>query len=538
MATLAGIKPEFYEEMVTSTQDGLLLVEGHTIVGCNPAACKLYGIAQEELLNTHPAELSPKYQPDGQLSKEKANELMELAISGKPQRFLWQHLRRGVGEFTCEVTLNPARFKDINGEMRPVGFVTLLRDVTEQEKAKRLLTESELRFRSLFEHSPIPMILIRDGCINSINSSFRHLVDQDCCDISLDEIQKLFTKTRNNEHSLNLRQLAEASKEIVLEGEYQIINSQNSTSFVRISLTQISNDTVVSFTDVTDQINAQITLSNLNSILETKVVERTEKLELALESLKKAQAELIRAEKLASLGALVSGVAHELNTPIGIALTAGSMTQDNVIGLEEQVSKGLTKAYLSNFIVDSKQSSGLVTENLRKAAELIDSFKQVAVQQNIYEKLAFNVNSLIDEIVVTFSSRLGTAEVNLISETKGKIPMESYPDAISQVIIHLLENSLNHAFQNTDNPTINIQAMLLDEENAHIIINDNGKGIDDKHLDKVFDPFFTTELGKGQSGLGLHVVYLTVTELLKGTIALNSSKGQGVEVSITIPTHL
>jgi len=259
--------------------------------------------------------------------------------------------------------------------------------------------------------------------------------------------------------------------------------------------------------------------------------------EKALQELRETQHSLIQAEKMASLGGLVAGVAHEINTPVGIGLTGAStlaVETDRIRQLyrAEDMSQEEFEAYLDI----AQRSAQLLMSNMERAASLIQSFKQVAVDQVSDERRRFDLASYIAEILASLHPALrkrGGIEVQV--ECPAGLEIDGYPGALSQVLTNLVLNALNHAFTPEQPGRISLIVDCPDPAVVRLRVADNGQGIPPAHLGRIFDPFFTTRRGQGGSGLGLHIVYNIVTGTLKGGIAVESEEGGGTTFSITFP---
>lgn len=260
--------------------------------------------------------------------------------------------------------------------------------------------------------------------------------------------------------------------------------------------------------------------------------------ELALLRQKEIQDELVKSEKLASLSKLVAGVAHEINTPVGIMLTASSLLRDETYGHNMLLqSKKITKSQLSDYFTLATESSSLICNSCLRAAELIQSFKQVAVDQSSAERRCFNVADYIHEVIVSLRSCWKNTNINVTVQCPPDIEMDSYPGSFAQVLTNLVLNAVNHAFEPGEAGQITI-SVCRHSAIANLIemqISDNGHGIADEHLDKVFEPFFTTKRNDGGTGLGLHIVHSAVEMVLGGKISLQSSAGAGCCFSVLLP---
>ncbi|MBI9081569.1 MAG: PAS domain S-box protein [Pseudodesulfovibrio sp.] len=282
-------------------------------------------------------------------------------------------------------------------------------------------------------------------------------------------------------------------------------------------------------------------LRRLNEELEERVLERTRNLEEAkteleksLEQLRRTQKELILSEKMAALGGLVAGVAHEINTPLGIGVTASSFLEEKLIELNRKfVNDELKKSDLEHFIHTGLESSGNILTNLNRAAELIKSFKQVAADQSSEMARKFNLKIYVDEILLSLRPKYKRTGHTVLNDCPD-YEIYSYPGAFIQIITNLLINSLTHAFEGNDKGIIRIGASVQDNE-LQFTFSDNGIGIPKELTDKVFEPFFTTKRSTGGTGLGLHIVFNTVTQTLGGTIRLDSMPGKGTSYTISMP---
>lgn len=251
--------------------------------------------------------------------------------------------------------------------------------------------------------------------------------------------------------------------------------------------------------------------------------------------LNETQESLAEADKMAALGGLVAGVAHEINTPLGISITAVSHLDDSAQQFKSKFESGqLTKPDFLKFIDTSNESIRILTNNTAKAAELIKSFKQVAVDQSSEGKRSFDLKDYLDEILLSLKPKIKHSHHQIdVSCDKG-INVNSYPGALSQIITNLITNSLMHAFETTDKGKISISATTKDAS-VLLVYKDNGKGMSEEVLEHLFEPFYTTKRGSGGSGLGAHIMYNLVVQKLQGSIQCKSSLGQGAEYSISFP---
>lgn len=246
---------------------------------------------------------------------------------------------------------------------------------------------------------------------------------------------------------------------------------------------------------------------------------------LAHERLKATQTQLIQAEKMAALGHLVAGVAHEINTPLGIALLATTHLGDETERLEKRVASGqVRKSDLADYLVVAKETSTLLHTHVTRAAGLVQSFKQVAADQVADERRGFNLKASLDELANSLAPALRKAGHVLIVDCPDGIVMDSYPGALGQVVTNLAMNAVDHAFEPGQSGTLRMTATMQDADTVVLSFSDDGRGIPAENRAKVFDPFFTTRRGAGNTGLGLHIVFNLVTSRLGGRIDLSDGQ--------------
>jgi len=255
----------------------------------------------------------------------------------------------------------------------------------------------------------------------------------------------------------------------------------------------------------------------------------------AYRQLQEAQSQLVSQEKLAALGALMAGVAHELNTPIGNSLLIASTLEQKTDALEKALNgPGLRRSELAAFIADTHKASELVMRGLHSAAELVASFKQVAVDRTTEQRRRFDLHQVTREIVATVMNRIRASSHRLVVDVPEGVALDSYPGPFGQVVTNLINNALLHAFDGREGGTMTLAVTVLDGGHVTIVFADDGAGIAPEHLSRIYDPFFTTKLGQGGSGLGLSISYNIVTSLLGGTIAVASSPA-GTTFTLALP---
>ena len=256
----------------------------------------------------------------------------------------------------------------------------------------------------------------------------------------------------------------------------------------------------------------------------------------ALQRLKSTQQKLINNEKMASLGALVAGVAHEINTPVGVGVTASSTLLESTRSVSEKYKKGeLTNSALLQYIEQATSAANIIMSNLDRAANLIQSFKQVAVDQSNSEVRLINLKEYLDQVLLSLNPQLRATKLKCEFYCPSALGVRSYPGALSQIITNLVMNAIVHAYEKDSEGILRLQVFEGESDDVCIQFSDDGKGISAENISRVWDPFFTTNRSGGGSGLGLHIVYNLVTQQLCGNIEIESDEGMGTTISLFLP---
>ncbi|AUJ71180.1 MULTISPECIES: sensor histidine kinase [unclassified Pseudoalteromonas] len=283
-------------------------------------------------------------------------------------------------------------------------------------------------------------------------------------------------------------------------------------------------------------------IKQLNQSLEEKVNQRTialreanQELLNALERMHQYQNQIIENEKMASLGQMVAGVAHEVNTPIGLGITGSTLLRDKLSDIREAFqTKSLTSKQLERFVKDGIENLDLIYRNLNRAAELVSSFKRLAVSQDLEVNSRIDLSNLLTEVVASMRAELSTKQPEVTIDCDTGLAIESKAGPLQQVLEQLISNSLLHGFKDQQNNSISITVKSSMGQLA-IEYADNGMGVPKAIKKRIFDPFVTTRRGEGGSGLGMHLVYNLVTQALGGTITLDEEFSQGAKFIITLP---
>ncbi len=255
----------------------------------------------------------------------------------------------------------------------------------------------------------------------------------------------------------------------------------------------------------------------------------------SLETIKRTRDQLVQAEKMAALGELVAGIAHEINTPVGIGITGASFLQSKTLEISRLHNKGkLKKSEFEAYLDIVAKLSSSILMNMERAGDLITSFKQIAVDQTTEDKRVFNLREYIEDILLSLRPGYKKNNHSIKLICPNDISIYSYPGVLSQIITNLVINSFEHGFISVEKGKININ-IIRGKNTITLLYRDNGVGITEGMTAKIFDPFYTTARGRGGTGLGMSIVFNLVTQTLKGTISCKSDPGKGIVFNIKIP---
>jgi PAS domain S-box-containing protein len=418
----------------------------------------------------------------------------------------------------------------------------------ERKRAEEELRNSEQRFSAIFQSSPVAMFVCQlngDYLIRDVNHAFERLFQHGRAGVigkSTVEL-KLYRDLADRQqliHELEHGGVTEKHREVWMRrGDGSEVLVQFAGHTFTLAGERFG---ILACADVTDKRRIENEILELNAHLEQRVVARTEELQQAnrelattLETLHVAQEELVRNEKLAALGSLVAGIAHELNTPIGNSLMVASTLADQTRTLARDYrGDTLKRSSLEGFIDNAGTAGEILMRNLQRAADLVTGFKQVAVDQTTSQRRKFSVAEVVSEIILTLWPTLKKTSIVVRQEIPSDLRMDSYPGPLGQVITNLVNNALLHAFEGRTAGIVTIAA-TAEHGWVELTVRDDGAGIPASDLNRIFDPFFTTKLGAGGSGLGLHITHNIVTGVLGGRIRVQSEIGRGAAFVLSLP---
>ncbi len=407
--------------------------------------------------------------------------------------------------------------------------------------------ESEERFVKLFRAMPLPALVGDiDGVVTDVNDSWvtSFGINRDIA-IGKNQTELGVWANAEQQDAIKARLLSDGGVRaqpvdaIIAGGEQRhfllsvaLIERDGCTSYIALML------------DQTDRIRAEAAQQALNCQLEAMVATRTSELNRAMDTLQRTQNELIQYGTLASLGSMVAGISHELNTPIGNALTVASTLQEQVAKVADTVASGTVKrSTLDSFFSSGREMAALIVKSIQRAAELIASFKQVAVDQTSERRRVFDLFEVVDDVITTLRPGLKTTPWLIEMDIPAGISCDSFPGPLGQVVTNLVQNAVTHGFEGKTAGRVLISAQVQrveweresQRERICLRIRDDGHGMAPATLTHVFEPFFTTRLGKGGSGLGLSVCHRIATTVLGGEMSVESALGQGTCFSLTFP---
>ena len=420
-------------------------------------------------------------------------------------------------------------------------LICIIRDVTDQKAAVASLHDSQNKFTTIFTSAPIALALtrIRDRSYLDANPAWERLFG---C-----SRETILSRTSGefgcwiDPRDYDALYATFASSDVVEQHEVRLRPLDRpgvASCLISARRLRVGDEDCAlwSMVDISELRRIQAHIEDLNQGLERRVANRTAELTKALGILHQTQEELIRSEKMAALGSLVAGIAHELNTPIGNSVTVATTLAARTDDLIAAYSGGkLRRAEFDRFTHGARQAVDLLMRSLLRAEELVRSFKQVAVDQTSEQRRRFELNEVLREMAITLSPMFKNGNVTLQVNEAGPFTLDSFPGPLGQIFTNLIANALLHAFDGRPRGSIVVTPRILDGATLQIEFADDGRGIPLADQRRIFDPFFTTRLGRGGTGLGLHIVYNLVTQVLGGRITVHSSPGAGTRFILTLP---
>ena len=524
---------EDYRRLVETMNDGMVVIDAEgRVTYVNQRLCHLVGYESGELIGS----LIDDYLPD------RRGESRVAAWSGwraESTRSLETEIARKDGSI-LPVRVSPSPLLDEQGQFR--GGFAIISDMTDIRAAEARITRlnenleqrvlestheltatnqalrrSEARYRRLIENLEEGYIFYshdRDMCYTYISPSFRHVLGYDSLDAVLEHLRLWIDQPIN----ARARSHAEKSSLGFKQPAYDLHVQHIDGSSVVLEILEVP---------VFDEAGLVVAVEGIaRDVTETR---------RNIELIRNAQDQLVEAEKMAALGRLVAGLSHEINTPMGISVTASSHLSQ-LIGecFDAYASGTLKRGDFESFLETSRETADLIQGNLNRASDLVVNFKQVAADQSAGQERTFDLGGYLQEVIQSLSPQTRNTGFNVTAECPSDLTLHCDPGALYQVLSNLLMNSLIHGFDGLLVGEVRIEAQ---REGAGVVIeySDNGNGMTRGQLAQIYEPFFTTRRGRGGTGLGMHIVYNNVTQTLGGTISCASKPGQGTRFRITLP---
>lgn len=421
--------------------------------------------------------------------------------------------------------LAPAMFAELDAIT--VGVERFGDALVEMHNSAQALRVGEERLRTILACSPFPIVIARlsDGEVQYFNWQAELLFGSEGSRLTLTRDNRFFVDPADGE-----RLLREVDEEgIARELEARLVAGDGGQFWALLSAVTINDGgestILIAVNDITQRRQS-----------EQETAAARERAEQALADLRRTQENLIQAEKMASLGGLVAGVAHEVNTPVGSALTGITYLADHTRNVSARFQQGaLKKGDFTDYLAAATEACALIEGNLHRAAELIQSFKQTAVDQTSEERRRFELASYLQDVFTSLHPRLRKAGHQVKFDCEPNLHIDSYPGALFQVLTNLTMNALTHAYPGGGAGNLSLTGRLAGPGEVELRFADDGCGIPAAHRNRIFDPFFTTKRGAGGSGLGLHIVYNIVHKTLRGTIRVESEEGAGSVFTLRFP---
>ncbi len=516
---------ESYRKLFEDSVDGIYVTTpGGALLNANPALARMMGYdTPADLIRgvtdlAHTIYVHPAARAEYELI---------MARDGTVHDFEYQVRQRDGGILWLSDSATTVR--DDNGAV--VRYEGTVRDITDQKRAEDAVAESRRLLQEVIDTVPA-VINVKDRKLRYIlmNRYMAGIFGIEPVDAIGRTTSDLMSRYGAEKTDVNDRRVLEAGNELGFYEEEYIDASGVMRHWIVNKLP---------LHDADGEIEHIVTVAldiGERKRGEFEMRKAKDSAEAALRNLRETQNSLIEAEKLAALGRLVAGVAHEVNNPVGIGLTVASSLERKSALFAAEVARGdLKRSSLNEFLETSRDASAQLVANLNRAAELIQSFKQVAVDRNYSDQRTFDLGDLTEQVVMSLRPGLRKHNLTLNVDCAPNLAMNSYPGPYGQVLTNLFLNAVAHAFPNGRAGTVDIAVRASGKDDVEILFSDDGIGMSLDVRRRAFDPFFTTRRNQGGTGLGLHIVYNIVTNRLGGRLDLELGAGQGTRIQILLP---
>jgi PAS domain S-box-containing protein len=513
-----------YRKLFEDSVDGIYVItpEGR-LLNANPALARMMGYDSVDQLLNGIHDTGAIYVDPGARAAYRAR----MSEHGVVRDFEYE-VRRRDGS-TLWLSDSATVVRDDGGEV--VRFEGTVRDITDQRRAEAGAAESRRLLQQVIDTVPA-VINVKDRerryvLMNRYMAGIFGIAPEEAIGRTTTEIMSRYGAEKTDEYD---RRVLETGAELGFYEEEYVDSSGTMRQWLVNKLPLRKQDGAIeSIVTVALDIGER-------KRFEREITAAKDSAEAALRNLRETQNSLIEAEKLAALGRLVAGVAHEVNNPVGISLTVASSLDRKIAAFAEEVARGsLRRSSLDDFIATNRSAAKQLVANLNRAAELVQSFKQVAADRNYSDQREFDLGELTEQVVMSLKPGLRKQHVTLTVQCTAGLMMHSYPGPYGQVLTNLFLNSVSHAFADGRGGNISIVGEADGSDRVRVIFEDDGSGMSPEVRRRAFDPFFTTRRDDGGTGLGLHIVHSIVTSRLGGRIALQSAPGQGTRLEIVLP---
>ena len=516
---------ESYRKLFEGSVDGIYVTTpAGALLNANPALARMMGYETPQELIRGVSDISNTIYVDP-AARDRYRALMER--DGMVREFEYQVRQRGGGILWISDSATVVR--DEAGEV--VRYEGTIRDITDQKRAEDAIAEGQRLLQQVIDTVPAVINVknkeLRYVLMNRYMAGIFGVEPADAIGRTTSDLMSRYGARKTDEN--DKRVLATSKGLGFYEEEYMDSAGQVRQWLVnKLPLLDGEGDIeriVTVALDIGERKRGELEMRKAKDAAEA-----------ALRNLRETQNSLIEAEKLAALGRLVAGVAHEVNNPVGISLTVASSLERKTALFTAEVERGdLRRSRLTEFLETSRDASGQLVANLNRAAELIQSFKQVAADRNYSDQRTFDLGDLTEQVVMSLRPGLRKHHLALNVDCQPNLSMNSYPGPYGQVLTNLFLNAVAHAFPDGRPGAVDIQVRESGKDNVEIIFSDNGCGMSLDVRRRAFDPFFTTRRDQGGTGLGLHIVYSIVTNRLGGRLELDSEPGKGTRIQIILP---
>jgi PAS domain S-box-containing protein len=516
---------ESYRKLFEGSVDGIYVTTpAGELLNANPALARIMGYETPEDLIKGVSDITKTIYVHP-AAREEYKLLMQR--DGMVREFEYQVRQRG-GEILW-LSDSATVVRDEAGQV--IRYEGTVRDITDQKRAEDAIAEGRRRLQQVIDTVPA-MINVKDKqlryvLMNRYMAGIFGIEPADAIGRTTTDLMSRYGAQKTDE---NDKRVLESGKGLGFYEEEYLDSSGILRQWLVNKLPLLDSDgeienIVTVALDIGERKRGELEMRKARDAAEA-----------ALRNLRETQNSLIEAEKLAALGRLVAGVAHEVNNPIGISLTVASALERKTALFAAEVARGdLRRSSLNEFLQTSRDASSQLVANLNRAAELIQSFKQVAADRNYSDQRSFDLGDLTEQVVMSLRPGLRKHKLALSVDCQPNLTMNSYPGPYGQVLTNLFLNSVAHAFPDGKPGQVDIQVRESGKDNVEIIFSDNGCGMSLDVRRRAFDPFFTTRRDQGGTGLGLHIVYSIVTNRLGGRLDLDSEPGGGTRIQIILP---